>query len=88
MISLPFITNNICSISAAIYAQQGNFVRAKLFTDALYYLWTAYCFILAAWILIAGILLLNLLQRHLDNQRGDDSSPNVQKIKTGAFKVL
>jgi hypothetical protein len=86
MITLPFITNNVCSISAAVYAQRGDLGKAKLFTDALYYFWTAYCFILAVWILGAGLRLLNLLQQHLDVQR-DQESANVHKIKNGAFKV-
>lgn len=84
---MPFLTNNVCSIAAAVYAEQGNFVKAKIFTDALYYLWAAYCFILATWILFAGLRLIKILQKHLDNQGDDTNSASIHKIKNGLFKV-
>lgn len=43
LIVLPFISNNICSISAGVYAQQGNIEMATLYTHVLYYFWTFYC---------------------------------------------
>ncbi|KAG2202528.1 hypothetical protein INT46_005085 [Mucor plumbeus] len=86
-ITMPFLTNNVCSIAAAVYAEQGNFVKAKIFTDALYYLWAAYCFILATWILFAGLRLIKILQKHLDNQGDDTNSASIHKIKNGLFKV-
>lgn len=60
---------------------------AKTFTDALYYLWTAYCFILATWILFAGLRLVKILKQHLDNQNQDANSASIHKIKNGLFKV-
>jgi hypothetical protein len=86
IITLPFITNNICSISAAYYAEQGDLNKAKIFTDTLYYLWAAYCFNLACLILLFGLRLLNILSKHLDNQSTSHPS-TIDKIKNGAFKV-
>lgn len=85
LITSPFITNNVCSLAAAIFAEKGDFQKAKLFTDILYFLWTAYCFILAMWILVAGIRLLNILNTHLRNQ--EDKSITSNKIINGVFKV-
>jgi hypothetical protein len=69
-----------------VFAEQGDNYKAKLFTDALYFLWTAYCFILAVCILFAGYRLLKILRHHLKNQE-DRGSATAQKIKHGAFKV-
>jgi hypothetical protein len=88
MITLPFITNNICSIASAVYASRGDMVRAKGFTDALYFMWTIYCFTFAIWILIAGLKLQSLLKLHLNTQRDEDpNSLIVAKVKNGLFKV-
>ncbi|KAG2213953.1 hypothetical protein INT47_001222 [Mucor saturninus] len=86
MLILPFISNNICSIAAAIYAERGDLVKAKIFTDTLYFFWTFYCFILASWIVFAGLRLLKILRHHLDNQHDPEGS-TVHKIKNGLFKV-
>lgn len=86
MITLPFISNNICSIAAAIYAERGDFVKAKLYTNMLYFFWTAYCFTLASWIIFAGLRLLKILRLHLDYQH-DLQGSTVHKIQNGTFKV-
>jgi hypothetical protein len=81
---LPFITNNICSVSAAVYAKQGDLVKAHIFTNTLYYLWSAYCFIIACLILFSGLRLLNILSRHVDNQ---PDLCTVNKLKSGAYRI-
>ncbi|GAA5810522.1 hypothetical protein MFLAVUS_003945 [Mucor flavus] len=86
LITLPFITNNICVIAASIYAERNQLSKAKFFTDLLYYFWTFYCFTLSIFILFAGARLLKILGLHLKNQSDPESSA-VQKIKHGAFKV-
>lgn len=89
MIALPFLTNNVCSIAAAVYAEKGDFIKAKIFTDALYYLWTVYCFTLACWILYSGLKLTSLLEQHLRNQKEDNPNTALtQKVKNGLFKVF
>lgn len=84
-ITLPFISNNICSIAAGIFADRGDDFLASQFTHALYYFWTIYCGSLGFMILVAGIRLLRLLEHHLKMQH--DLRINIAKIKTGAFKV-
>lgn len=81
----PFVTNNICSIAAGVYAQRGENHVAAQFTHALYYFWTIYCGSLGFLILVAGIRLLRLLKHHLRMQH--DLRVNIAKIKTGVFKV-
>lgn len=88
MITCPFVTNNICSIAAAYYAEHQDFFKAKLFTDLLYYFWTFYCFFLAMWILIAGLKLLSIIGGHLNNQYESGNSVTINKVKNGAFKVI
>lgn len=89
MITLPFITNNICSIAAAVYANRGDMIKAKGFTDALYFLWTIYCFTYAVWIFLSGLKLVSLLKLHLNNQRDEDpNSVIVLKVRRGLFKVM
>jgi hypothetical protein len=88
MIACPFLTNNVCSIAAAYYAEQRDFVKAKLFTDLLYFFWTFYCFVLAVWILFAGLKLLSIIGGHLHNQYESAGNPaTINRIKNGAFKV-
>lgn len=86
MIILPFISNNICSVSAAIYAERKDFEKAKLFTDMLYFFWTAYCLFLASWIIFFGLRLLKILDFHLEQQQ-DSYDGTVHKILNGKFKV-
>ncbi|KAI9248105.1 hypothetical protein EDC94DRAFT_570137 [Helicostylum pulchrum] len=86
LITLPFITNNICVIAASVYAERNQLSKAKLFTDLLYYFWTFYCFTLSIFISFAGARLLKILGLHLKNQSDPESSA-VQKIKHGVFKV-
>ncbi|KAL1926794.1 hypothetical protein VTP01DRAFT_5440 [Rhizomucor pusillus] len=85
VITTPFISNNICSIAAGVFALRGNNELAAKFTSALYYLWTFYTGFLALLILYAGIRLLRLLSHHL-LQRKDDRV-DIAKIKLGALKV-
>ncbi|KAJ8655640.1 hypothetical protein O0I10_008729 [Lichtheimia ornata] len=84
-ITMPFITNNICSIAAGIYAERGEDFIAGQFTHAQYYFWTIYCGSLGFMILFAGIKLLRLLGHHLRMQH--DLRTNIAKIKTGSLKV-
>ncbi|KAI9484762.1 hypothetical protein BDB00DRAFT_983710, partial [Zychaea mexicana] len=84
-ISLPYVTNNICSIAAGVYAERGDDWHAAQFTHALYYLWTIYCGSLGFMILFAGLRLLRLLNHHLRMQH--DLRVNIAKIKTGTLKV-
>ncbi|KAI9274331.1 hypothetical protein BDA99DRAFT_497176 [Phascolomyces articulosus] len=85
IISLPFITNNICAIAAGVFAVQGNIHMATKFTDALYCFWTFYTGTLAIIILYAGIRLLRLLRSHLLEK--SEGRVNVAKVKLGALKV-
>ncbi|KAG2223138.1 hypothetical protein INT45_005694, partial [Circinella minor] len=85
IISLPFITNNICAIAAGIYAIHGNIYMASKFTDALYCFWTFYTGVLAIIILYAGARLLRLLNQHIIEK--SDGRVNVSKVKLGALKV-
>ncbi|KAI7897690.1 uncharacterized protein BX663DRAFT_527585, partial [Cokeromyces recurvatus] len=89
MITLPFLTNNVCVIGASVYAERGDMAKAKIFTDILYFLWTAYCFTLALCILVAGLRLIAILKHHLKNQATLDPDNNsiTGKIKNGLFKV-
>ncbi|KAI8077788.1 uncharacterized protein BX664DRAFT_270448, partial [Halteromyces radiatus] len=85
LIIMPFVSNNICSISAGIYAQNGDIEKAILFTRALYYFWTIYCGTLGLVLLYSGVYLVRLLNHHLRSQRGVQC--NVAKVKTGILKV-
>jgi hypothetical protein len=88
MITCPFLSNNVCSVAAAYYAEKRDFFKAKVFTDLLYYFWTFYCFVLAMWILFAGLKLLSIIGGHLHNQYESGNSATINKIKNGAFKVI
>lgn len=85
VITTPFISNNICSIAAGVFALRGNNELAAKFTSALYYLWTFYTGFLALLILYAGIRLLRLLSHHLLQRK--DGRVDIAKIKLGALKV-
>ncbi|KAF7727794.1 hypothetical protein EC973_007025 [Apophysomyces ossiformis] len=85
VITLPFISNNICSVLAGVYAKRGDNVRAEIYTSALYYLWTFYCVFLGSLIVYAGIRLVRLLKFHLRLQA--ERHVDVAKTKTGILKV-
>ncbi|KAI8141442.1 hypothetical protein BJV82DRAFT_176264 [Fennellomyces sp. T-0311] len=85
IITMPFITNNICAIAAGVYAQSGDMAKAMAFTDALYGFWTFYTGSLGLIILYAGVRLLKLLKRHLMDRT--DGRVNIEKVKLGALKV-
>ncbi|RCH89654.1 hypothetical protein CU097_002904 [Rhizopus azygosporus] len=86
LISFPFVTNNICSVAAAIYAEKKEFLKFRIFTSILYYLWTIYCLVLAASTLYFGLGLLYILKFHLKNQAGQHESV-IAKVKHAMFKV-
>ena len=85
IITLPFISNNICAVAAGIYALRGDNYMAAQFTDALYYLWTFYTGFQAILILYAGLRLLRLLNRHLLQRT--DSRVDLGRVRLGALKV-
>ncbi|CAO3592785.1 unnamed protein product [Absidia cylindrospora] len=85
MITLPYITVTSVAIVAGVYAQRGDNDKAAIWTDAIYYLWLVYTFLLGSLILFAGIRLLKLLNSHLLMQT--DLRVNIAKIRTGAVKV-
>ncbi|KAI9484572.1 hypothetical protein BDB00DRAFT_983982 [Zychaea mexicana] len=86
VITLPYITNNICAIAAGVFADRGDFVLAANFTDALYYLWTFYTTSLAILILYAGFRLIRLLRHHFIDKPGA-TGEDVNKFSLGALKV-
>ncbi|CAO3639956.1 unnamed protein product [Cunninghamella echinulata] len=84
MTLLPFVTINPLAAVSAYYAQQGDTVKATIWTDALYGLWITYTFVLGSLILFAGVRLLNLLKAHLLTQ---GMQMNANKIRLGATKL-
>lgn len=86
IITMPFISNNICAIAAGVYALRGDNYMASQFTDALYYLWTFYTGFQAILILYAGLRLLRLLKRHLLQRT--DSRVDLGRVRLGALKVM
>ncbi|CAO3633889.1 unnamed protein product [Cunninghamella echinulata] len=85
VISLPIIVINIVSIVAGYYAQIGDVDNATKWTEAIYYSWGAFDFIIGSMILISGLRLLRLLKGHLLTQ--GNLRENIIKIKLGATKV-
>ncbi|CDS03581.1 hypothetical protein LRAMOSA00983 [Lichtheimia ramosa] len=85
IITMPFISNNICAVAAGVYALRGDNYMASQFTDALYYLWTFYTGFQAILILYAGLRLLRLLNRHLLQRT--DSRVDLGRVRLGALKV-
>ncbi|KAI9309227.1 hypothetical protein BJ944DRAFT_284774 [Cunninghamella echinulata] len=85
MIIMPFLTNNIVSITAGVYEQNGNTEMAILYTRLLYYIWTVYCGLLAIILITCGTQLTRLLQQNLKLQQGYPT--NITKIKAGMFKI-
>ncbi|CAO3642006.1 unnamed protein product [Cunninghamella echinulata] len=85
MIIMPFLTNNIVSITAGVYEQNGNTEMAIIYTRLLYYIWTVYCGLLAIILIICGTQLTRLLQQNLKLQQGYPTNTN--KIKAGMFKI-
>ncbi|CAO3647616.1 unnamed protein product [Cunninghamella blakesleeana] len=82
---MPFLTNNVVSITAGVYEQHKNTEMAICYTRVLYYLWTTYCGVLAIALIICGTRLIGLLQQNLRLQQGDPA--NLSKIKAGVLKV-
>ncbi|KAI9300053.1 hypothetical protein BJ944DRAFT_291960 [Cunninghamella echinulata] len=85
VIALPIIVINIISIVAGYYAQIGDVNNATIWTEAIYYSWGAFDFIIGSMILISGLRLLRLLKGHLLSQ--GNLRENIVKIKLGATKV-
>ncbi|KAI8072389.1 hypothetical protein BC940DRAFT_330549 [Gongronella butleri] len=85
LISLPYVTINVAALGAGYYAQINDIPKATSWTEAIYYMWLVYTFVLGGLILFAGLRLLKLLTTHLLTQ--NDNRANMAKIKTGAVKV-
>ncbi|CAO3648364.1 unnamed protein product [Cunninghamella blakesleeana] len=90
VIALPILTINVklchpVSIVAGYYAQIGDIDNATTWTEAIYYLWGGYDFLVGSLILGSGLRLLRLLKGHLKTQ--GNSRENIAKIKLGATKV-
>ncbi|KAI7850626.1 hypothetical protein BDC45DRAFT_518082 [Circinella umbellata] len=85
-ITLPFISNNICSIAAGVYADQENLTLASSFTSALYYFWTFYTSFLGILILFAGFRLIGLLRHHFIDKPGA-TADDIEKFSLGALRV-
>ncbi|KAI8139574.1 hypothetical protein BJV82DRAFT_672544 [Fennellomyces sp. T-0311] len=86
VVTLPFISNNVCSIAAGVLGLQGNFFLADRFTSVLYYFWTFYTCSLGVFIVYAGFRLIGLLQDHFEGKPGV-SAEDIEKLKLGAVKV-
>ncbi|KAI9301416.1 hypothetical protein BJ944DRAFT_252335 [Cunninghamella echinulata] len=88
IVVLPFLTINPISITAGYHAQEGNIEKAIIWTETIYYLWLVYTLVLGTMVLLAGLRLLSLLQKHLlakSNQH--HPRENTEKMKNGALKV-
>ncbi|KAI8073973.1 hypothetical protein BC940DRAFT_289676 [Gongronella butleri] len=85
LIVLPFISNNIVSISAGVNALHGDEAKAQLFTRILYGFWTFYCGSLSLIFLISGSQLVRLLKQHLFFYKRDKQV--LMNMKTGILKV-
>ncbi|KAI7868233.1 hypothetical protein BDF14DRAFT_563612 [Spinellus fusiger] len=86
IIFAPFISNNIYSIVAGNYAQNGLIQDATVTTRAMYFMWTLYFAIVFIFIFVAGCRLLRLLNKNMDSRNG--YACNLDHIKTCAFKLL
>ncbi|KAI8976482.1 hypothetical protein BDB01DRAFT_853124 [Pilobolus umbonatus] len=86
-IFLPFITNNIFSVLAAVYAEQGDYRKAKIYTDTLYYLWSAYCLNLACWTVFSGYRLILILNKHIEHQSISNNN-NLTLIRVSHDKFI
>ncbi|CAO3633917.1 unnamed protein product [Cunninghamella echinulata] len=87
MVVLPSVTILPMAIAAGYYAEKGDIEKAILITEAIYYLWLLFTFLLGCMVLLAGLRLLKLLNKHLSMQKNNESEEIKQKIKTGATKV-
>jgi hypothetical protein len=86
LIICPFIINNALTIAAAIYAQKDDYYLAKIFTSALYYMWTLYCLVLSLFSFYFGFGLLELLNIHFKNQERENEA-TIVKTKYTILKV-
>ncbi|KAI9274303.1 hypothetical protein BDA99DRAFT_590854 [Phascolomyces articulosus] len=86
IIILPFLSNNITSISSGVYAVRGDLSLAGAFTNASYYCWTVYTAFLGVLIFYAGFRLIRLLRRHFIEKPGT-TAEDVEKFALSALKV-
>ena len=84
--TLPFISNNICSIAAGAFAVKENLTLADTFTSALYYFWTFYTSFLGILILFSGFRLIGLLRHHFIDKPGATAN-DIKKFSLGALRV-
>ncbi|KAI9300117.1 hypothetical protein BJ944DRAFT_273484 [Cunninghamella echinulata] len=85
VIALPILVINPISLTAGYYAQIGDIDNAAKWTEAIYYSWGAFDFIIGSLILVAGLRLIRVLKRHLSTQ--GNLRENIIKIKLGAAKI-
>ncbi|CAO3633885.1 unnamed protein product [Cunninghamella echinulata] len=85
VIASPILVINPISLTAGYYAQIGDIDNATKWTEAIYYSWGAFDFIIGSLILIAGLRLIRVLKRHLSSQ--GNLRENIVKIKLGAAKI-
>lgn len=86
LVTLPFLTNNICSIGGGVAALRGNNELAAKFTRALCYLWAFYTGFLSLLIMFSGSRLIHLLASYLE-RRTYLGPAELTKIKLGLVKV-
>ncbi|GAA5804840.1 hypothetical protein HPULCUR_010348 [Helicostylum pulchrum] len=70
---------------AGVYATQGNVVKAAMFTRIQYLAWGFYCGSISLLLLLAGLRLMNLLNKYILLQQ--DLRVDTTKVRTGALKV-
>ncbi|KAH8554519.1 hypothetical protein BGW37DRAFT_480043 [Umbelopsis sp. PMI_123] len=90
LIFAPFITNNICSIAAGIYAQNDNLYVADILTRLLYAFWSMYCFVLTISVLYSGTRLVNVMGRHIRKFSNSTNGTNARilAIRNGRSKIV
>ncbi|KAI8636251.1 hypothetical protein BD408DRAFT_448562 [Parasitella parasitica] len=91
-IILPFVTSNICAIVIAAilgkpHIEESDVATSDIFFKIQYFQWLVYWSILAAWILLAGLRLIQILKKHMHIQSKQGNAATIQKSKTGLFKV-
>ncbi|KAI9259790.1 hypothetical protein EDC94DRAFT_153606 [Helicostylum pulchrum] len=84
-IFFPFFTTTTCAVLAGVYATQGNVVKAAMFTRIQYLAWGFYCGSISLLLLLAGLRLMNLLNKYILLQQ--DLRVDTTKVRTGALKV-
>ncbi|KAM3586790.1 hypothetical protein VKS41_001847 [Umbelopsis sp. WA50703] len=89
LIFAPFVTNNICSITAGVYAQQGRYYIADVITRMLYAFWSVYCMTLTAAVLYSGLRLVKIMGFHIRKfATSSQSSTRMDAIRNGRSKIV